>query len=140
MAMQMAGLHLVGVLIAYEGQDEYENDGFIMDKDEEEDEKEDRAESDDEPQKKKKRKKKEEYVLDEDDYELLEDNNINIHRRKESKKFKQLKKGRRDTEEEPFGLSDEEEFVGSGKVGRTIEEKLKCSLFGDDEVMPSVSD
>ncbi|KAG4910120.1 transcription elongation factor SPT6 homolog [Glycine max] len=82
MAMQMAGLHLVGVLIAYEGQDEYENDGFIMDKDEEEDEKEDRAESDDEPQKKKKRKKKEEYVLDEDDYELLEDNNINIHRRK----------------------------------------------------------
>ncbi|KAG4907484.1 hypothetical protein JHK86_055968 [Glycine max] len=117
-------------LLASEGQDEYENDGFIMDKDEEEDEKEDRAESDDEPQKKKKRKKKEEYVLDEDDYELLEDNNINIHRRK-------LKKGRRDTEEEPFGLSDEEEFVGSGKVGRTIEEKLKCSLFGDDEVMPS---
>ncbi|KAG5074785.1 hypothetical protein JHK84_056016 [Glycine max] len=126
--------------VTEEGQDEYENDGFIMDKDEEEDEKEDRAESDDEPQKKKKRKKKEEYVLDEDDYELLEDNNINIHRRKESKKFKQLKKGRRDTEEEPFGLSDEEEFVGSGKVGRTIEEKLKCSLFGDDEVMPSVSD
>ena len=59
---------------------------------------------------------------------------------KESKKFKRLKKGRRDTEEEPSGLSDEEEFVGSGKVGRTIEEKLKCSLFGDDEVMPSVSD
>lgn len=25
---------------------------------------------------------REEYVLDEDDYELLEDNNINIHRRK----------------------------------------------------------
>ena len=36
---------------------------------------------------------------------------------KESKKFKRLKKGRRDTEEEPSGLSDEEEFVGSGKVG-----------------------
>ncbi|CAJ1916922.1 unnamed protein product, partial [Sphenostylis stenocarpa] len=78
----------------------------------------------------------EEYVLDEDDYELLEDNNINIHRRKESKKFKRLKKGRRDTEEEPSGLSDEEEFVGSGKVGRTAEEKLKRSLFGDDEGAP----
>ncbi|KAH1238730.1 Beta-glucosidase 11 [Glycine max] len=88
---------------------EYENDGFIVDEDEEEDEEEDRAKSDDEPPKKKKRKKKEEYVLDEDDYELLEDNNINIHRRK----FKRLKKGRRDTEEEPSGLSDEEEFVGS---------------------------
>ncbi|KAJ1404514.1 YqgF/RNase H-like domain [Sesbania bispinosa] len=78
----------------------------------------------------------EEYVLDEDDYELLEDNNINIHRRKVSKKFKRLKKGQRDTEEDPSGLSDEEEFVGSGKVGRTAEEKLKRSLFGDDEGAP----
>ena len=58
---------------------------------------------------------------------------------KESKKFKRLKKNRRDTEEEPSGLSDEEEFVGSGKVGRTTEEKLKHSLFGDDEGMLSVS-
>ncbi|XP_027352653.1 transcription elongation factor SPT6 homolog isoform X1 [Abrus precatorius] len=121
-----------------EGQDEYENDGFIVDdiEDEEEQDEEERADSDEERQKKKKRKKKEEYVLDEDDYELLEDNNINIHRRKESKKFKRLKKGRRDTEEEPSGLSDEEEFVGSGKVGRTAEEKLKRSLFGDDEAAP----
>ncbi|BAT85072.1 hypothetical protein VIGAN_04256600 [Vigna angularis var. angularis] len=121
-----------------EGQDEYENDGFIVDdiEDEEEQDEEERADSDDERQRKKKRKKKEEYVLDEDDYELLEDNNINIHRRKESKKFKRLKKGRRDTEEEPSGLSDEEEFVGSGKVGRTAEEKLKRSLFGDDEGAP----
>ncbi|KAL2657137.1 hypothetical protein AAZV13_04G163200 [Glycine max] len=46
---------------------------------------------------------------------------------------------RRDTEEEPFGLSDEEEFVGSGKVGRTTEEKLKHSLFGDDEVCMQAS-
>ncbi|XP_054811877.1 transcription elongation factor SPT6 homolog isoform X2 [Prosopis cineraria] len=121
-----------------EGQDEYENDGFIVDdvEEEEEQDEEERAESDDERQKKKKRKKKEEYVLDEDDYELLEDNNINIHRRKESKKFKRLKKGQRDSEEEPSGLSDEEEFVGSGKGGRTAEEKLKLSLFGDDEGAP----
>ncbi|KAL5164729.1 Cyanogenic beta-glucosidase [Glycine soja] len=139
-------------LLTSEGQDEYENDGFIADEDEEEDEEEDRTESDDKPQKKKKRKKREEYVLDEDDYELLEDNNINIHRWKvlnflyvfqiflinESKKFKRLKKNRRDTEEEPSGLSDEEEFVGSGKVGRTVEEKLKRSLFGDDECMLDV--
>ncbi|KAL1352205.1 hypothetical protein HN51_016203 [Arachis hypogaea] len=120
-----------------EGQDEYENDGFIVDdvEDEDEQDEEERPESDDERQKKKKRKKKEEYVLDEDDYELLEDNNINIHRRKESKKFKRLKKGRRDTEEEPSGLSGEE-FDGSGKVGRTAEEKLKRSLFGDDEGAP----
>ncbi|CAJ2671817.1 unnamed protein product [Trifolium pratense] len=118
-----------------EGQDEYEKDGFIVDdiEEEEEHDEEERAESDEERQKKKKRKKKEEYVLDEDDYELLEDNNINIHRRKDSKKFKRLKKGQRDTEEGHSGQDDEEEFFRSGKVGRTAEEKLKHSLFGDDE-------
>jgi len=54
---------------------------------------------------------------------------------KKSTKFKRLKKGRRSTEEEPSGLSDAEDFVGSGKVGLTAEEKLKNSLFGDDEGM-----
>lgn len=39
-------------------------------------------------------------------------------------------------EDETSGLSDDEEFDGSGKVGRTAEEKLKRSLFGDDEGMP----
>ncbi|KAG5035802.1 hypothetical protein JHK87_010712 [Glycine soja] len=96
-------------LLTSEGQDEYENDGFIVDEDEEEDEEQDRTESDDKPQKKKKSKEK------------------------------RAKSLRRDTEEEPFGLSDEEEFVGSGKVGRTTEEKLKHSLFGDDEGMLSAS-
>ncbi|CAL0332811.1 unnamed protein product [Lupinus luteus] len=118
-----------------EGQDEYENDGFIVDGDEEEQDEEERAESDEERHKRRKKKRKEEYILDEDDYELLEDNNINIHRRKDIKKFKRLKKGQRDTEEEPSGLSDEEDFVGSGKVGRTAEEKLKHRLFGDEEAL-----
>ncbi|KAA8517882.1 hypothetical protein F0562_015329 [Nyssa sinensis] len=127
-----------------EGQDEYEKDGFIVDDvDEEEpdEEEEERADSDEERQKKKKRKKRESeknYVLDEDDYELLQDNNITgFHRPKlESKKFKRLKKAQRDTEEERSGFSDEEEFDGSGKSGRTAEEKLKRSLFGDDEGAP----
>ncbi|XP_023537141.1 transcription elongation factor SPT6 homolog isoform X2 [Cucurbita pepo subsp. pepo] len=117
-----------------EGQDEYEKDGFIVDDIEEEDEEdvEEREDSDDERQKKKKRKKKEEYVLDEDDYELLEDNNISIQRPKGSKKFKRLKKARRDNVE-PSGFSDDEDFVESSRGGRTAEEKLKRSLFGDDE-------
>ncbi|PQM39625.1 hypothetical protein Pyn_37818 [Prunus yedoensis var. nudiflora] len=75
---------------------------------------------------------REEYVLDEDDYELLEDNNVIAPRRKAGK-FKRLKKAQRHGEGEPGGLSDEEEFVGSGKSGRTAEEKLKRTLFGDDE-------
>lgn len=123
-----------------EGQDEYEKDGFIVDDiDEEQDEdEEDRAESDEERQKRKRKKKRESeknFVLDEDDYELLQDNNITgFHRPKpESKKFKRLKKAQRDIDEEHSGFSDEEEFDGSGKSGRTAEEKLKRSLFGDDE-------
>ncbi|KAL0339825.1 UNVERIFIED_CONTAM: Transcription elongation factor SPT6 [Sesamum radiatum] len=125
-----------------EGQDEYEKDGFIVDdiEEEEEEEEEDRVDSDEERQKKKKRKKRESernYVLDEDDYELLQESNISVPRPKlESKKFKRLKKARRDTEEVPSGLSDEEEFDGSGKGGRTAEEKLKRSLFGDDDGQP----
>lgn len=51
----------------------------------------------------------------------------------QDKKFKRLKKAQRHNAEESSGFSDEEEFVGSGNSGRTAEEKLKRSLFGDDE-------
>eukprot|EP00257_Ricinus_communis_P019165 XP_015578078.1 transcription elongation factor SPT6 homolog [Ricinus communis] len=124
-----------------EGQDEYEKDDFIVDDIEEEEEEageeEDRADSDEERHKKKKKKKKRESVdvLDEDDYELLRDNNAYHHRPKDSKKFKRLKKAQRDSDEERFGLSDEE-FDGSGKGGRTAEERLKRTLFGEDEGVP----
>ncbi|GAB4839170.1 Transcription elongation factor spt6, partial [Ancistrocladus abbreviatus] len=76
------------------------------------------------------------FVLDEDDYQLLEEYNIPVHRPKESKKFRRLKKAQRDTEEERSGFSDEDEFDGTGKSGRTAEEKLKRSLFGDDDGGP----
>ncbi|KAL9361261.1 hypothetical protein Peur_044046 [Populus x canadensis] len=123
-----------------EGQDEYEKDDFIVDDVEEEEEveeEEDRADSDEERHKKKKKKKKREAedVLDEDDYELLRDNNVYHHRPKDSKKFKRLKKAQRDSDEDRYGLSDDE-FDGNGKGGRTAEEKLKRSLFGDDEGVP----
>ncbi|KAM0990765.1 hypothetical protein ACFX2C_009237 [Malus domestica] len=121
-----------------EGPDEYEKDDFIVDdvdEDEEQEEEEERADSDEERQRKKKRKKKEEYVLDEDDYELLEDNNVIAPRRKAGK-FKRLKKAQRHGVGEPGEFSDEEEFDGSGKGGRTAEEKLERSLFGHDEGTP----
>lgn len=51
----------------------------------------------------------------------------------ESKKFKRLKK-QRDNNDGQSGFSDEE-FGDGGKSGRTAEEKLKRSLFGDDEGM-----
>ncbi|XP_022765684.1 transcription elongation factor SPT6 homolog isoform X1 [Durio zibethinus] len=119
-----------------EGQDEYENDGFIVDdvEDEEVDEDEEREDSDEERRKKKKkRKKKEAEDLDEDDYELLRENDVNVP--KGSKKFKRLKKAQRDLYEERFGLS-EDEFDGSMKGGTTAEEKLKRTLFGDDDGQP----
>ncbi|CAK7339903.1 unnamed protein product [Dovyalis caffra] len=121
-----------------EGQDEYEKDDFIVDDVEEEDEveeEEDKADSGEERHKKKKKRRKAEDVLDEDDYELLRDNNVYHHRPKDSKKFKRLKKAQRDSDEDRYGLSDDE-FDGTGKGGRTAEEKLKRSLFGDDEGIP----
>ncbi|XP_058208264.1 transcription elongation factor SPT6 homolog [Rhododendron vialii] len=123
-----------------EGQDEYENDGFIVDDvdgEEQDDGEEEMADSDVERQKKKKRKKRDSekhYELDEDDYDLLQDNNITgFHRPKLVKgeqKFKRLKKAQRDTKGEHSGFSEEEELDGSWKSGRTAEEKLERSLFG----------
>ncbi|KAL8254572.1 hypothetical protein R6Q59_032793 [Mikania micrantha] len=125
-----------------EGQDEYEKDGFIVDdidEDEQDGEEEDRADSDEERQRKKKRKKRESeknYVLDEDDYELLQDN-VGFRRPKvESKKFKRLKKARADVDEGQSGFSDEEEYDITGKGGRSAEDKIKRSLFDDDEGQP----
>ncbi|KAJ0457081.1 putative Spt6 acidic domain-containing protein [Helianthus annuus] len=86
----------------------------------------------------KKEEEKEEtknYVLDEDDYELLQDN-VGFRRLKvESKKFKRLKKARADADEGQSGFSDEEEYDITGKGGRSAEDKIKRSLFYDDEGM-----
>ncbi|XP_057817210.1 transcription elongation factor SPT6-like isoform X2 [Cryptomeria japonica] len=125
-----------------EGQDEYEKDGFIVD-DVEEEEEEARESSDEEMKARKKKRKKREaeenYELDEDDYELLQEANVTgFHRPKSgSKKFKRLKKaGKNDRIEEKTGFSDEDELEEGGWTGATAEEKLKRSLFGDDEGVP----
>lgn len=118
-----------------DGDNEYEKDGFIVDDVDEEEQDEDEADSDREKQKKKKRKKRESeknYALDEDDYELLEDN-VGYRRSKvESKKFKRLKKARADADGGHSGFSDEEEFDGTGKAGRSAENTIGRSLFDDD--------
>ncbi|QCE10389.1 transcription elongation factor SPT6 [Vigna unguiculata] len=117
-----------------ERQDKYENDEFIADdiEDEEEQDEEEKANTDDERQKKKKRKNKEEYVLDEDDYELREDNNINIRPSKESQRFKRLKKDRTDTEEESSGMSDKDEFV-CGYKGAPLQDSAEGEEQGEEE-------
>jgi len=80
---------------------------------------------------KKKRKKKresEDFMLDEDDYMLLQDNNITgISRPKPGNKFKRLKKAGRESEMDERGLSDDD---GTGKK-RTGKERVEYSLFGD---------
>ncbi|GMI67612.1 hypothetical protein HRI_000430500 [Hibiscus trionum] len=55
--------------------------------------------------------------LDEDDYELLRENDVNVPK-VSSKKFKRLKKAQRDLDEERFGITDDE-FDGRMKGGRT---------------------
>ncbi|XP_006654589.1 transcription elongation factor SPT6 homolog isoform X2 [Oryza brachyantha] len=125
-----------------EGQDEYEKDGFIVDDADEEEEEDEERESDDERRKKKRKKKKkresEGFMLDEDDYELLQDNNITgIQRPKPGNKFKRLKKAGRESEmDERSGFSDDD---GSGKR-RTAEERVQYSLFGDHQDTPIEED
>ncbi|KAI3700278.1 hypothetical protein L2E82_44900 [Cichorium intybus] len=143
-----------------EGEYEYENAGFIVDdvdEDEQDAEEEDSVNSDDGRQKKRRRKKRKSeknYVLDEEDYELLEDNNVTGFRRPNvmsslllsslhdpcassavSKKFKRLKKAKSDADEGQSGFCDVEEYNRRGKGGQS-EEKLERSLSCDDEVPP----
>ncbi|OMP03733.1 hypothetical protein COLO4_10242 [Corchorus olitorius] len=105
----------------------------LNDADPEEDDEEEDDSDEERRKKKKKRKKKEAEDLDEDDYELLRENDVNVP--KGSKKFKRLKKAQRALDEDRFGLSDDE-FDGSSKGGVTAEEKLKRTLFGDDDGQP----
>ncbi|CAK9143041.1 unnamed protein product [Ilex paraguariensis] len=83
-----------------EGQDEYQKDGFIVDDEEEEvgEEEQDEGKSQ-KKRKKKKRDSQKNFELDEDDYELLEDNISGFHRPKMANpKFKRLKRVGKDTE------------------------------------------
>ncbi|OMO86529.1 hypothetical protein CCACVL1_09571 [Corchorus capsularis] len=107
-----------------------DDDGFIVDDVEDEDE--ERADSDAERmERKKKRKIKESEDLDEDDYELLRENNVNIP--KGSKKFKRLKKAQKALDDDQFGLYDDELDGDYSKGGLTAEEKVKRTLFDDDD-------
>ncbi|RHN47584.1 putative transcription elongation factor Spt6, Spt6 acidic domain-containing protein [Medicago truncatula] len=112
-----------------EGKNEYEKDGFVVDDIEEEEEEEQERDQEERQKKNKKRTTKEEYVLDDDDYELLEDNNINVHRPK-TKKFKRLKKG---------SDNEEQEFSGSGRTAddegthlQDIAEEEEDAYTGDE--------
>ncbi|CAN6354813.1 unnamed protein product [Urochloa humidicola] len=114
-----------------DGQDEFEKDGFIVDDEDEEEEGEEEEERSDDDRRKKKRKKRresEDFTLDEDDYMLLQDNNITgISRPKPGNKFKRLKKAGKESEMDEHGLSDDD---GTGKR-RTGKERVEYSLFGD---------
>ncbi|KFK40992.1 hypothetical protein AALP_AA2G071400 [Arabis alpina] len=117
-----------------EGEDEYENDGFIVgdgEEEEEEEEEEERQDSDEERQKKKKRRRKKDEDLDEDDYLLLQDNNVKFEKRK----YKRLKKAQRERENGQGGSSGDE-LDGSGRAGRSAEDKIKDNLFDDVDDLP----
>ncbi|KAK3138392.1 hypothetical protein QOZ80_5AG0368330 [Eleusine coracana subsp. coracana] len=115
-----------------DGEDEYEKDGFIVDDADEEEEEGEEEEQNDERRKKKRKKKRESegFMLDEDDYMLLQDNNITgISRPKLGNKFKRLKKAGRESEMDGrSGFSDDD---GTGKK-RTGKERVEFSLFGGD--------
>ncbi|GAB2248883.1 hypothetical protein Droror1_Dr00012242 [Drosera rotundifolia] len=61
-----------------------------------------------------------------------------VHRpRAENKKIKRLKKAKRDGEDESSYHLDVDDYGGAGRSGRSAEEKLKHSLFDDDDGGPS---
>ncbi|RVW76552.1 Transcription elongation factor SPT6-like [Vitis vinifera] len=114
-----------------EGQDEYEDDGFIVNEDEQEDG------DPDEPRQKKMKKRKidleKNFVLDEDDYVLLEDNNVLGIRRPKAgtKKFKRLKKAGKDTD--PRVHSDF--FDEDGLLLDDIDDDEAKSKYDDEDVI-----
>nr|GEX88395.1 transcription elongation factor SPT6 homolog [Tanacetum cinerariifolium] len=113
-----------------------EKDGFIVDDVEEEEQDEDEADSDSEKQKKKKRESKKNYDLDEDDYELLEDNGFR-RSKVESKKFKRLKKAKADDDGGPptDGIVEDEqpEEEENGDTGEYEDEM--ADFFVNEEHM-----
>ncbi|RVW22700.1 Transcription elongation factor SPT6-like [Vitis vinifera] len=86
LSLWRSSLYRVQLAFPEEGQDEYEDDGFIVNEDKQENG------DPDEPRQKKKKKKKidleKNFVLDEDDYVLLEDNNVLGIRRPKAAKSK----------------------------------------------------
>jgi len=104
-----------------EGQDEYEKDGFLVDEDEDEEEDADEdSAKDKKKKKKKKRKRKRHMALDDDDYDLLEDNTgIRVKRPQQMRRI--ARKGGRDEEEE---AEDDH---------RTAQQRLREDLFGGDD-------
>ncbi|WZZ06200.1 hypothetical protein YC2023_092121 [Brassica napus] len=69
--------------------------------------------------------------LDEDDYLLLQDNDVKFQKRK----FKRLKKAQRERDGGQGGSSDDE-FDRSGGAGRSAEDKIKDNLFDDVDDLP----
>eukprot|EP00798_Chlamydomonas_sp_ICE-L_P017810 gene17810-24188_t len=93
-----------------DGQNEYEDDGFVVNEDAEE---EDDDEEDVEESRKKRKKKRKSLKLDEDDYDLLEENDVKVKRPKEGVR-KRLKR--------------------AGDVGATDAEQMRADLFGDEDL------
>lgn len=125
-----------------EDEDEFENDGFIVDEEEEEEGGEEGKEGSDvedaaEAKKRRKKRRRTELVLDEEDYQLVEDN-TGIRRQRPQQQHRRIKRARdaeggsaaqqqdaaRALQEELFGLEDdglededEDEAPGGGATG-----------------------
>jgi len=61
-----------------DGENEYEADGFVVDEDEAEGDGEGDASDQEIPKAKKKKRRRQQFALDEEDYELLEDNQVRV--------------------------------------------------------------
>eukprot|EP00879_Flechtneria_rotunda_P009599 GHRR01010046.1.p1 GENE.GHRR01010046.1~~GHRR01010046.1.p1 ORF type:complete len:409 (+),score=151.65 GHRR01010046.1:295-1521(+) len=117
-----------------DGENEYEVDGFVVDEEEDGGDGEGDAEgSDVEVPKSKKKKRKRNFALDEEDYMLLEDNQVRVKRPQERKRLKRRgdghERGRekangvKQLQEALFGTGDLEDELADLQDGKPAEDK-----------------
>eukprot|EP00878_Enallax_costatus_P013021 GHUV01013605.1.p1 GENE.GHUV01013605.1~~GHUV01013605.1.p1 ORF type:complete len:485 (+),score=159.20 GHUV01013605.1:698-2152(+) len=107
-----------------DGENEYEADGFLVEEGDEEGGEGEGEDSDQEVRKSsKKKRKKRNFALDEEDYELLEDNQVRVRRPAERKRLKRRGEGDAPGREKASGAKQlQEALFGTGDLEDELEE------------------
>ncbi|KAD6119651.1 hypothetical protein E3N88_10922 [Mikania micrantha] len=125
--------------------DEFENDGFIVNDIDEEDKDDVTVITSENQRKKKKRGSQKNFVLDEDDYDLLEENTGIRRQKHDGGNFNRLKKAKTNADEGPsvflddlFG-ADDDESAGEDEMADFIVDEVEPDEHGGSSRMPNVS-
>ncbi|WIA22113.1 hypothetical protein OEZ85_004454 [Tetradesmus obliquus] len=116
-----------------DGENEYEEDGFVVDEDVADEEGEEGSEE--HVGRKKRKKRRRDFALDEEDYELLEDNQVRVKRPAERKRLKRRgEEGREPGREKASGAKQlQEALFGTGDLEDELEEDMGAGGRAADE-------